>query len=360
MIRIPAVLLGGIALICFVFYAGYAMMHAILSKIFLDKKSKKVSTRFDSEKDVEGVSFVVGGIAVVITLILIFNAPEESRTEIWIGLTFAGIVASVISFVIAESSPTSKVTTTYEPQPQFTSTLPDQETRLKDEVIRNELRGLTEKSVWNWENFRSILICQGRIGEGCYIPAAHRPDYVYLDGFLPTVKELRELSAQRDGRETSRVALVDRERKSLVISGKTMVGSPTRVNMYLGSEPGREASQTPILTIHVHPDTGGEIGLSDQDYLSFLTDTRQVLMMICFRGGILFSMKTSSSPKIISSDTAMKWVSDVLNEMMTLRSNLHLPGMILAFNKEICLEFGMTLYQALEPSENVAYRIDVV
>jgi hypothetical protein len=174
------------------------------------------------------------------------------------------------------------------------------------------------------------------------------------------VKELRGLSAQRDGRETSRVALVDRGRKRLVISGKTTVGSSTRVNMYLGSEPGREAYQTPILTIHVHPDTGGERGLSDQDYVSFLTDTRQVLMMICFRGGILFSMKTSSSPKKISSDTALKWVSDVLKEMMTLRSNLHLPGVILPFNKEIFLEFGMTLYQALEPCENVAHRIDVV
>jgi hypothetical protein len=284
----------------------------------------------------------------------------ERRTEIWIGLTIAGFVASVISFFIAGSSPTSKVTSPKEAQPQFTSPLTDQETRLKDEAIRTELRRLTEKSVWNWESFRAILICQGRIGEGCYIPAAHRPDYVYLDGFLPTVKELRELSAKRDGREASRVALVDRERKKLVISGKTTVGSATRVNMYLGCEPGREAYQNPILTIHVHPDTGGERGLSDQDYVSFLTDARQVLMMICFRGGILFSMKTSSSPKKISSDTATKWVSDVLKEMMTLRSNLHLPGAILAFNKEICLEFGMTLYQALEPSENVAYRIDVI
>jgi hypothetical protein len=161
MIRIPAVLLGGIALIFFVFYAGYAATHAILSKIFLDKKRKKVSTRIDAEKDIDGISYVVGGIAVVITLIVVFTSPEESRTEIWIGLTIAGFVASFISFVIAGSSPTSKVTTPFEAQPHFTSPLPDQETRLKDEAIRTELSRLTTKSVWNWERFRAILIYQG-------------------------------------------------------------------------------------------------------------------------------------------------------------------------------------------------------
>jgi hypothetical protein len=94
--------------------------------------------------------------------------------------------------------------------------------------------------------------------------------------------------------------------------------------------------------------------------VSFLTDRRQVMMIICFRGGIMFTMKTSSTRKTISSESVTKWVSGVLEEMMIQKSKLNLPGALLAFNKEICLEFGLTLYQALVPSENVARRIEVV
>ena len=37
------------------------------------------------------------------------------------------------------------------------------------------------------------------------------------------------------------------------------------------------------------PDKGGERGLSNQDYVSFLTHRRQVMTIICFRGGIMFN-----------------------------------------------------------------------
>jgi hypothetical protein len=368
---IPLLVLGSIIFGGMLFVACYYISLKILKQIFIREKGvnkkKKSNTligfdnfeRPDSRTKI--IAYSASGIFALIGIAIFLLTPDDLRSPISCLIVVAGLIIGLIFSIdyFEKSEAAAKKSEWVEQKPVIEPTYQWKEPIIS-ENLKLELITLADKPAWNWDRFRSILICQGRIGEGCYIPAAQRPDYIYLDGFLPTINELRQISSQRNGRESSRVGLVDRERQKLVISGKTVVGTDSQVHLNMGSQPGREAFQLPILTIHFHPDKGGERGLSNQDYISFLTDRRQVMMMICFRGGVMFTMKTSSTRKIISSESATKWVSGVLKEMMIQKSQLNLPGALLAFNKEICLEFGLTLYQALVPSENVARRIEVV
>lgn len=231
-----------------------------------------------------------------------------------------------------------------------TAILPDAEAKVY---------GLTEVPIWDWASFRGVLICLATLGVGRYIPARRRPDGVYLDGLYPTFADLRLLSGQRQGRETSRVVFVDRDRSCLVDSGITNVGSFQNGIIRMESEPGRGMLQVPVLSIHVHPKSPAAGGLSDRDYVTFLSDPRQIIMMICHSGGVVFAMKTSATRSEIGSETAQHMVSLIRKDIFTIWNNFALPDSILALNKAVCMEFGMTLYQAVQPYENIARRIEV-
>lgn len=224
-------------------------------------------------------------------------------------------------------------------------------------TMGSRLRALTRYPIWDWECFRGVLICLATMGTGHYVPASQRPDGVYLDGLHPTFRELRAISAQRQGRETSRVVLVDRERSCLIISGITYVGSTRQVRVSMATQPGRAQVQSPILTIHVHPNQGGDVGFSSQDYVNFLSDQRQIVMAICCQGGVLLAMKTSSTPRQVPSQTAERMISLSRDDITSIWSKLGLPNPVLSLNKAICTEFGMTLYQT--KGTGMARRIDV-
>ena len=226
-------------------------------------------------------------------------------------------------------------------------------------LFEDRLDRLTGSRIWDWNCFRGVLICLASIGEGKYIPARSRPNVVYLDGLNSTFSDLRQLSAQRFGRETSRVVFVDRGRSCLVISGKTNVGTNNRVNLLLTPEPGRESVQLPIITIHVHPDQHDAAGLSHLDYISFLSDRRQIVMFICYSSGILFSMKTSVTPSTISPVDIQRMISTIHQDIARIWSGLGLPKAQLALNKAVCSEFGMTLYQTSTTYPVMARRIEV-
>lgn len=216
----------------------------------------------------------------------------------------------------------------------------------------------SSSKTWEWDFFRRVLIQLAGKGAGKYTPAPKRPDYIHLDGLQDTVSELRQLSSKSEDREVSRVVFVDTERLSLVISGKTHIGSATEVKIDMQPEPGRERLQVPVLTIHVHPGSGKTQGLSDIDYISFLSDYRMLVMMICYQEGILFAMKTSAT-MVASPESIRPRIAEIHKDIARIWANFLLPDAILAFNKAVCLEFGMTLYRAPASSENVAHRIEV-
>lgn len=225
--------------------------------------------------------------------------------------------------------------------------------------LERRLLQLTEAPIWNWGQFRGVLIALATLGAGRYVPASRRPDTVCLDGLQTPFTELRTLSRQRQGSETSRVVLVDTQRSCLVIGGKIHIGSDQRVTVDLSPEPGHEMAQVPIATIHVHPEQEGDYGLSDVDYISFLSDYRQFIMIVCIKGGQLIAMKTTATPATITSDTAQRLITATRDEILALLSSLRLSEATLAFNKAICTEFGMTVYRTTDVEGNVAVRIAV-
>jgi hypothetical protein len=143
-----------------------------------------------------------------------------------------------------------------------------------------------------------------------------------------------------------------------VISGKTRIGTDSQVKIDMQPESGRERLQMPVLTIHVHPGIEKKQGLSDIDYISFLTDVRQIIMMICYQEGIMFAMKTSVT-MIANPERIQPRIAEIRQDILSSWSNLFFADAILAFNKAVCVEFGMTLYRAPASSENTAHRIDV-
>jgi hypothetical protein len=373
MIVAPALGIGGLVIVVIVFALGFLSTSGLLT--FLKNRSKKAigaDKKYPThqgkihwinrmeEKHIEWISIAGGLFFVVILVILFLKSPISQRLPIIILLTVIGILASVLSFLFSGFRSNGNSAKPYASQKQGSNPSSDNEHQKQKEELERTLQELTRTLIWDWGNFRGVLICLAMLGEGRHIPAGKRPDRISLDGLKSTFDELRELSVQRKGRETSRAVFVDKIRRSLVISGKTVVGSSNKVRIDMGAEPGREILQIPVLTIHVHPGKDSEVGLSDIDYISFLTDPRQIVMMVCIQDGILFAMKTSSTPRIASQKTVNRWISDVKKDIESIWSNMQLPQAILAFNKAICMEFGMTLYQTLQQDPNNAGRIEVV
>lgn len=225
---------------------------------------------------------------------------------------------------------------------------------------KRRLDDLTQNLIWSWWRFREVLITLGQIGPGGYIPASHRPNYVHLDGLMRDFTELRDLSRKRGGLETSRAVFVDRGRDCLVFSGKTGVGTEKTGRLYMNPQPGRESFQIPIMTIHVHPGVEASRGLSDVDYVTFLSDPCQVAMVMIWEGGTLFALKTTATSEKIQPEIAQSRVSG--NRKDTLENpwmHMNWEQALLAFNKAVCTDFGLTLYEAAHKSNMIARRIDV-
>lgn len=361
--------LGWLIVVIISFCAGYLATSSVLEKVKKHRKYpfnrdrsllwKTQSSDILIERKLEIMSILGGVFSVVLAIILLVTVREDLKILVIIGFGFAGFLFGTISYGNYQAAPKVKITPTISQVNTKSGTPFVNESREPKEQLENRLKELTDSPIWDWDQFRGILICLGMLGEGRYIPASRRPDRVSINGLLSTCDELMSISTQKQGRETSRAVLVDRERSSLVISGKTVIGSSEKVSINMGTEPGREIWQVPILTIHVHPSKASEAGLSDMDYISFLTDPRQIIMMVCIQGGVLFTMKTTATPRRISEKIAKRWISDTRREITSIWLNLHLPNAVLGFNKAICTEFGLILFKTTDKENNIADRINV-
>ncbi len=300
-----------------------------------------------------GIFIGVGGVITsFLYALLLIRLPMECFTPILVVVLFSGFYA--IFFNIITKKPSQTPLKKSVPVP-----VTSQNVTGSIEDLHSNLEILTKSPTWEWWRFRSVLIYLARIGQGCYIPANRRPDQISLDGLGATFTELRQISNSSNGRETSRAVFVDKEMSCLVISGKTHIGTIKSVKIDMETQPRRQYAQLPVLTIHVHPSMGSPEGFSDIDYTSFLSDNRLIVMVICYEGGVFLALKTSATSKNITASTAQHMISTIRHDILRIWSNLNIPNSILAFNKAVCMEFGMTLYKTTGPDNNVAYRIEV-
>lgn len=225
------------------------------------------------------------------------------------------------------------------------------------EAKLNELAAVPN---WEWPRFRDILVLLALIGKGQYLPAVRLPDSICLDGLQTTILELQAISRQRQGRETSRVIFADRGRLGLVISGKTHVGTQSTTRMIMTPEPGRENYQIPVLTVHIHPDVLTAAGFSDMDYVAFLSDFLLIGMVMRFKQGVFLALKTSATRPRMEPGYPNHMITEACKEFLeSYRMAINPRQAVTDFNKTICLEFGLTLYQTFDLWGNLAQRVTV-
>ena len=132
MIIMPAVILGGLVVICVIFYLGYLLTYTILRKIA--KSRRGFSTLYQNilkekqqlgdrtEKELEKISAIGGVVTLGIAALLIFSIRNEWTVVIWILLTGIGFLFAFLSPVIFGSigNPVAKT----KPEPGATTRVP--------------------------------------------------------------------------------------------------------------------------------------------------------------------------------------------------------------------------------------------
>lgn len=97
----PAIGFGAIAALIVIFAAGYVLAYVVLEA--MAKRAARRSSRqlaVFSEDTLWKVAIIGGLIPVVVAILLFFNSPTESRTELMGILTILGFIVGGLSFVI--------------------------------------------------------------------------------------------------------------------------------------------------------------------------------------------------------------------------------------------------------------------
>ncbi len=216
---------------------------------------------------------------------------------------------------------------------------------------------ITSTKSWDYVQFKKVISTIGILGEGVSIPAYNRPDTIHLQGWREVIDDL--LGRQRsDGNEYARVVFVDHLKASTFFSDKITRGNRTRARLNFDKPVSRPHS-SPIGSIHVHP-TGvmTEHGLSDTDYLTFLADKRQQVMAIAYGKNIILTMKTSVTPNNSDFDFLKKEIGLLRREFFD-ESKKHPVEKTVDLNKQVCMQFGLTLYLAGEKDRDLLKRANV-
>ncbi len=217
---------------------------------------------------------------------------------------------------------------------------------------------MTTSKDWNYERFKLVMISLAIAGKGVHIPARNRPDSIRLSGFGEYTDRLVSLTQQR-GIEYSQVVLVDTKNRTLV-SGKIVDGNENSVELDYTQQPGREDVQRVVGTFHTHPYSMYANGLSDTDYVTFLSNKDHQFMMIAYgSNNRIFVMKTSVTPNNLSQKSIERRIKDAMADYFEL-SEKHPYLQVVDFNKSVCSELGLTMYLANNENSDLFTRVNVV
>jgi hypothetical protein len=222
------------------------------------------------------------------------------------------------------------------------------------------LEKLSQTRCWDYQDFRTILVALGTIGNGQSLPAKNRPDSIHLQNWRKYIDDLMTRAAQSK-REHSRSVFVDTQNRGLIMSGRIIVGSEFSTRIDDTPEPGREEYQKLIATIHTHPthSTLSAHGFSDTDYITFLCDSRQQAMIIAFGQNIrMMVMKTTTTPNNLHEHRVRARINDALIDFVR-PGQTHLFSDVITFNKAVCAEMGLIMLQADNRSKDLFNRVNV-
>lgn len=217
---------------------------------------------------------------------------------------------------------------------------------------------MTQPKSWDYHKFSEVMVALGIVGEGNFIPARNAPESVHLQGWREFINDLQN-KTRTTGKEYARTILSDFERKKLVM-GKITSGTEGSVMIDVSKQPGREKFQRRIATLHTHPLELTAHGLSDQDYRAFLSDAEQQAMLIAYgEGCLIMIMKTSVTSANLSRNTLEKIIKDCEADFLRRESSSIFESMI-EFNREMCIELGLTMYMATKESRDLFERVKLI
>lgn len=230
---------------------------------------------------------------------------------------------------------------------------------------KKALDQITEPRKWDSQRFRSVLISLGTLNSGISIPSYNRPDQINIDGWDPVIMDL-EHKTLNTKLEHARVLFVDTKKQKLLFSPKIDVGTKTEVESIITPpDITRLRDFRFIGMVHTHPSHDlsfySSHGFSDQDYMSFLVDNRFKVSMISYGVGTrLLMMKTSVTPNRLNKDDIGKRLEVIKKEFMPdLKSIPDALLGVLRFNKNVCLEFGLTLFASQKGNNKSLNRVEV-
>lgn len=236
----------------------------------------------------------------------------------------------------------------------------DEEPVYVNKISPNDRRLLEEMTAvhdWSYDRFRHVIISLGILGEGVAVPGFNRPDLVHVRGIKPYVDSLARATAQ-NGSEYSQSILVDKHERCLVM-GKIRKGDGKSVPIDTRAAPGKTGVQVFVGGIHTHPGAELAHGFSPTDYKSLLTDKRyQIGIMSYGQDQIMMALKTSATPNNQREETVAARLATI--EADFLRSNRGVDFIrLIDFNKQVCAEFGLTLYMNGTNGGDLLKRIEV-
>ena len=108
--------------------------------------------------------------------------------------------------------------------------------------------------------------------------------------------------------------------------------------------PGRRGKQACVGIVHVHPKWGVDKWLSDTDYETFLTDDMVLMTLMTYgEGQMLMAIKTSATPNNLKKESVSSRLRGLTGDFIN-RGNGDGFSRVESLNKQVCTEFGLTLY----------------
>ncbi len=192
----------------------------------------------------------------------------------------------------------------------------------------------------------------------------HTPQLIDIEPWSPWIRQMVRRTAEK-GKEQWRPCFVDHRERVLNFpkpnftpltrvdypegfGGRRIINSAVRADWNHPSGDNRRF--IPVGSFHTHPHdklTPGSLSASDNDFQAFLGDGRQLFMGIVCDNRMIFFLKTASTPQTVDRETLGTRIKDTSTEFSTAGCSVPVSQEDrLRFNKQIALDFGLSVYMS--------------
>ncbi|MFH0863960.1 MAG: hypothetical protein V1858_02655 [Candidatus Gottesmanbacteria bacterium] len=230
--------------------------------------------------------------------------------------------------------------------------------------LSNYIEQLTAPKYWDFQRFKNIEIVLAATDS--YLPAYNRPDFINLGPFRTYRNELRD-NTDRTHHEWGMLVIADTDpRSSTLFVTKSVEGTGHSVTLEVKYQPGRDQFQKNIGLLHSHnvpkdakaETKTGQLSFSGKDYFNLLVNQNMQFFLLIYGETALLALKTAATPNNMSEEKLTKRLDSLRDEFMRKKRGSFRERLV-DFNKQVCIEFGMTLYLSSKDSGDMFVRVPV-